>query len=67
MANGLVFSGANDVNEYYVYDAATGARLNTVQVPGVIASGASIVDGVVYVGYWQGADGAGGVIALDVP
>jgi len=67
VANGLVFSGANNVNEYYVYDAATGTRLNTVQVPGAIASGASIVDGVVYVGYWQGADGAGGVIALDVP
>jgi polyvinyl alcohol dehydrogenase (cytochrome) len=67
VANGLVFAGANDIDEYYVYDAASGARLNTIRMPGVIASGASIVDGVVYVGYWQGANGAGGVVALDVP
>jgi len=67
IANGLLFTGANNVQEYYVHDAATGARLNTLQVPGSVASGASIVDGVVYVGYWQGANDAAGVLALGLP
>ncbi len=65
IANGLVFVGTNDVtdeetdtSEYYVYDAATGARLKTLPTPAVVYSGASVVDGVVYVGY------GGGVLAL---
>jgi polyvinyl alcohol dehydrogenase (cytochrome) len=61
LANGLVFVGANDIDEYYVYDAANGARLNTIPVPAPVLSGASVVDGVVYVG-----NGAG-VIALGLP
>jgi outer membrane protein assembly factor BamB len=61
IANGLVFVGTNGASEYYVYDAATGARLKTVPVPAPVWSGASVVDGVVYVGY------GGGVIALGLP
>jgi outer membrane protein assembly factor BamB len=61
VANGLVFVGTNAANEYYVYDAATGARLKTVPMAGVVQSGASIVDGVVYVGY------SGGIVALGPP
>ena len=48
-------------NEYYVYDAASGARLKTVPMAGAVQSGASIVDGVVYVGY------SGGMVALGLP
>jgi polyvinyl alcohol dehydrogenase (cytochrome) len=61
VANGLVFVGTNAANEYYVYDAATGTRLKTVQMPGAVQSGASVVDGVVYVGY------GGGMAALATP
>ena len=49
-----MFVGTNVANEYYVYDAATGSRLKTVQMAGAVQSGASIVDGVVYVGYSSG-------------
>jgi outer membrane protein assembly factor BamB len=58
VANGLIFVGANSVNEYYVYDAATGARLKTLPTPGPVLSGGSVVDGVVYVGF------SGGVISF---
>lgn len=61
IANGLLFVGAREVNEYYVYDAQSGARLNTLPVPAEVMSGASIVDGVVYVGY------GGGVVAFGLP
>jgi outer membrane protein assembly factor BamB len=61
VANGLVFVGTNSANEYYVYDAATGARLKTVPMAGAVQSGVSIVDGVVYVGY------SGGIVALGLP
>jgi len=66
VANGVVFTGTNVVAEYYAYDAATGARLKTFTVPTTISSGASIVDGTVYVGY--GIIGpAGGVLAYALP
>ncbi len=61
IANGLLFVGTNEPAEYYVYDAASGARLKTFQIPGPTYSGAAIVDGVVYVGY------PGGVLALGLP
>ena len=64
VANGLVFAGALAAKEYYVHDAATGARLNTIQMPEEVSSGASVVDGVVYVGYGLGS---GGVVAIGLP
>lgn len=75
IANGLVFTGTNQVIEddegnavsyYYVYDAATGDRLNTFEIPAQSASGASIVDGTVYFGYGIFGD-VGGVVALSLP
>jgi hypothetical protein len=44
-----------------VHDAATGARLKTLPMQTSVLSGASVVDGVVYVGY------GGGVVALGLP
>jgi dihydroxyacetone kinase len=35
----------------YVYDATTGARLAPLTMPDTVTSGASIVDGTIYVGY----------------
>ncbi|MEW6269025.1 MAG: PQQ-binding-like beta-propeller repeat protein [Thermodesulfobacteriota bacterium] len=50
----------------YVHDAATGTELRAIPMPAAVASGASIVDGVVYVGYGIfGADG--GVQAFALP
>jgi polyvinyl alcohol dehydrogenase (cytochrome) len=61
VANGLVFVGTREASEYYVHDAATGARLKTLPMQTSVLSGASVVDGVVYVGY------GGGVVALGLP
>ena len=61
LANGLLFVGTIGVKEYYVYDAATGARLKTIPMPAAVLSGASVVDGVIYVGF------TGGVAALGLP
>jgi outer membrane protein assembly factor BamB len=73
VANGLLFVGNNatptDPAEYYVYDATTGARLKTFAVPAntsAVASGASILNGTVYVGYGV-FGGPGGVMALGLP
>ncbi len=63
VANGLLFVGTTAAQEYYVYDAATGTRLKTIPVGGGVYSGASIVDGVVYVGY----NNPGGILALGLP
>jgi hypothetical protein len=75
IANGVVFAGTNQevedsegntISFYYAYDAATGDRLNTFEIPTSSASGASIVDGTVYFGY--GIFGpVGGVVALSLP
>jgi outer membrane protein assembly factor BamB len=66
LAGGLVFVGTNAALEYYVYDAALGTRLATLALPATTASGASVVDGSVYVGY--GISGpVGGVQALALP
>jgi outer membrane protein assembly factor BamB len=65
IANGLLFVGTNEVPALYVYDAVTGARLNTLATPGKVTSGASIVGGTVYVGH--GPDGPGGVRAFGLP
>ena len=66
LANGLVFAGNNGDGNFYVHNAATGTRLNTLSLPTTSSSGASIVGGVVYVGY--GIFGApGGVRAFALP
>ncbi len=65
IANGLLFVGTNAAAELYVYDTATGTRLNTLDVPGSVTSGASIVGGTVYVGHGPG--GPGGVRAFGLP
>ena len=63
---GLLFLGTQNTLEYYAYDATTGTRLKTFTMPDTVSSGASIVDGRVYVGY--GVFGApGGVVALGLP
>jgi hypothetical protein len=75
IANGLVFAGTNEESEvsegvtisyYYAYDAVTGERLNTFEIPAASASGASIVDGTVYFGYGIFSS-MGGVVALSLP
>jgi polyvinyl alcohol dehydrogenase (cytochrome) len=77
-ANGVVFNGsqlvsflASGTNALRGYDAATGAELLTVAMPGGVASGAAIVDGRVYVGYGNVVDGnadlTGGVRAFGLP
>ncbi len=66
VAGGLVFVGTNTTtsqtgaSEFYVHDATTGARLKTISTPRAVWSGASVVDGRVYVGH------GGGVLALRV-
>ena len=66
LANGLVFAGTNGSGDFYVHDAAAGTRLNTLALPSSSSSGASIVNGTVYVGY--GIFGAsGGVRAFALP
>jgi outer membrane protein assembly factor BamB len=66
LANGVLFTGTNAVAEFYAYDAALGTRLKTLTLPAITSSGASIVDGTVYVGY--GIFGAaGGVVAFELP
>jgi len=63
---GLVVVGTNATNVLYVYDATNGTRLATLPMPDVVSSGASIVDGTIYVGY--GIFGStGGVRAFGLP
>jgi polyvinyl alcohol dehydrogenase (cytochrome) len=63
---GLVVVGTNATNALYVYDATTGTRLVTLPVSDTVSSGASIVDGTIYVGY--GIFGStGGVRAFALP
>ena len=51
---------------YYVYDASNGTRLKTFTMPDNVSSGASVVNGTIYVGY--GIFGsAGGVQAFSLP
>jgi outer membrane protein assembly factor BamB len=47
---GLVVVGTNATNVLYVYDATNGTRLAMLPMPDVVSSGASIVDGTIYVG-----------------
>ncbi len=65
IANGVVFVGTNDAPEFYAYDAGSGTRLATFPLPETTTSGASIVDGTLFIGY--GVFGAGGVRAYELP
>lgn len=51
---------------WYAYDASSGERLREFALPANVASGASIVDGNVYVGYGI-FGGGGGVAAFELP
>jgi len=66
VANGLVFAGSNTTAALFVHDASTGALLNTLVLPATTASGAAVVDGVVYVGYGI-INANGGVVAFGLP
>jgi outer membrane protein assembly factor BamB len=63
----LLFVATNNADpntgasEFYVYDTESGARLTTLPLSGASYSGASIVDGRVYMGYF------GGVVAFGLP
>jgi outer membrane protein assembly factor BamB len=65
VANGVLFVGTNQSSNLLVHDAATGASLATLPMPGQVTSGASIVGGTVYVGH--GPSGPGGVRAFALP
>ena len=66
IGGGVSFAGTLASPVVYVHDAATGARLGALDLPAVTSSGASIVDGTVFVGY--GVFGAeGGVRAFTLP
>jgi polyvinyl alcohol dehydrogenase (cytochrome) len=66
LAGGLVMAGDQLDTNFYVYDATTGARLKTIAMPSNVSSGASVVDGTIYVGF--GVFGAaGGVMAIGLP
>ena len=66
LGGGLLVTGTQAASEFYVYDAALGTRLKTFTMPANVTSGASIVDGVIYVGY--GIFGPpGGVQAFALP
>jgi outer membrane protein assembly factor BamB len=64
LANGVLFVGANETAGLFVYDAALGTRLTTLALPETTTSGASIVDGSVYVGFGVAT---GGVQAFTLP
>ncbi|HEY8516547.1 MAG TPA: PQQ-binding-like beta-propeller repeat protein [Candidatus Binatia bacterium] len=49
--NDVLFTGTNDVPDFYVYNAATGERLKTLQLPEPTSSRAAIKGDRVYVGY----------------
>jgi outer membrane protein assembly factor BamB len=66
IGGGLVLTGTLVSPSLYVYDAATGVRLKTLALPATTTSGASIVDGTIYVGYGLGGP-TGGVVAFGQP
>jgi outer membrane protein assembly factor BamB len=73
VAGGVVFHG--DANlfgalpELYAFDAADGSHLVTFQLPAQTASGPSIVDGELFIGFGLGVLGPepGGVRAYELP
>jgi outer membrane protein assembly factor BamB len=64
VANGIVFAGTQASTNFYINDANTGASLKVVAMPGNVAGGATVVDGLVYVPYWGTNNG---LMALGLP
>jgi outer membrane protein assembly factor BamB len=69
VSNGIVWAGNTGTSDFYAYDAATGALLNTLQVSnGIVTGGAAVENGVIYVPYGSIFGGSGGgVIAYELP
>lgn len=65
LAGGVVWTGTQGQSALLGYDAATGAAVATLPMPGPLTSGPSIVDGTLYVGF--GVFGPGGVRAFELP
>jgi hypothetical protein len=66
LGGGVSVAGTLASTTLYVHDAALGTELRAIAMPATVASGASIVDGTIYVGYGIfGADG--GVQAFTAP
>jgi polyvinyl alcohol dehydrogenase (cytochrome) len=66
IGGGLVVMGTLVASSAYVYDAATGVRVETLALPAPTAAGPSVVDGTLYVAYGLGG-AAGGVAAFGLP
>ncbi len=66
LANGLLFAGTQAANELYIYDALSGQRLRTIQMPATVVGGVTVVDGRIYVPYGLNSS-AGGVQAWGLP
>ncbi|MEW6267687.1 MAG: PQQ-binding-like beta-propeller repeat protein [Thermodesulfobacteriota bacterium] len=64
--NDVLFTGTNDVPDYFVYDAATGERLKTFQLPAPTSSRTAIKGDTAYVGYGI-VSSVGGVRAYRLP
>jgi len=64
--NNVLFTGTNDVPDFYVYDATRGTRLKTFQLPDTTASRAAVSGDTVYVGYGI-LSNVGGVRAYRLP
>jgi outer membrane protein assembly factor BamB len=65
VANGVIFAGPKEDPILYAYDAETGARLATFDLPAPSAGGVIVVDGRVFIPY--GIFGGGGVRAYRLP
>jgi outer membrane protein assembly factor BamB len=64
--NDVLFTGTNDVPDWYVYDATSGARLKTFQLPATTSSRAAVSGDTVYVGYGI-ISNVGGIRAYRLP
>lgn len=63
-ANGVAYTGTQQANEFYAYNAATGARLATFPLPANTTSKATVDGDSLYIGY--GVFAAGGVRAYEL-
>ncbi len=64
--NDVLFTGTNDVPDFYVYDATNGERLKTFQLPATSSSRAAVSGDTVFVGYGI-LSNVGGVRAYRLP
>ncbi len=60
-SNGVVFTGNNETNEFFAYDAPSGDRLASFALPATTVSQATVSGDTLYIGY--GIFGGGGVRA----